>query len=108
MVLKMTRGGGGGWSSRARAQQWPRFSKLGLKGLSDYISNEIAVEASRWEASGLKKGYSQEISTVLKERELDNSSKPNRIRAKGSPSEKTTAVKKELLTLFPGSVAEES
>jgi hypothetical protein len=32
---------------RAVAQRRPRFSKLGLKGLSDYYSNEIAVEAAR-------------------------------------------------------------
>jgi hypothetical protein len=41
----------GGWSGRAIAQ--PRVSKPGLKGLSDYHSNEIAVEAARWEARGL-------------------------------------------------------
>jgi hypothetical protein len=29
---------------------------LGLKGLSDYHSNETAVEAARWEASGPNKG----------------------------------------------------
>jgi hypothetical protein len=34
-----------GWSSRAVAQQRPWVSKLGLKGLSDYHSNETAVEA---------------------------------------------------------------
>ncbi len=33
----------------------PRVSKLGLKGLSDYHSNEMAVEAARWEASGPNK-----------------------------------------------------
>ncbi len=36
---------------------------------------------------------------LLKMRERDNSSKPNRIRAKGSPPEKNTTSKKELLTL---------
>jgi hypothetical protein len=45
MVLKMIRGGGG-WSGRAVAQQRPRVSKLGLKGPSDYYSNERAVEAA--------------------------------------------------------------
>jgi hypothetical protein len=48
--------GGGGWSGRAVAQLRPRVSKLELKGLSDYHSNETAVEAARWEASGLNKG----------------------------------------------------
>jgi hypothetical protein len=46
--------------------------------------------------------YCTVISTLtgflLKTRELDNSSKPNRTRAKGSPPEKNTASKKELLT----------
>ncbi len=41
------------WSGRAAAQRRPRVSKLGLKGLSDYHSNEIAVEAARREARGL-------------------------------------------------------
>jgi hypothetical protein len=44
--------GGGGWSGRAAAQRRPRVSKLGLKGLSDYHSIEIAVEAARREARG--------------------------------------------------------
>jgi hypothetical protein len=38
-------------SSSSVAQQRPRVSKLGLKGLSDYCSSEIAVEAARWGAS---------------------------------------------------------
>jgi hypothetical protein len=42
---------------------------------------------------------------LLKKRELDNSFKPNRTRAKGSPPEKNTTSKKELLTLTPGNVA---
>jgi hypothetical protein len=50
MVLEMIRWGGR--SGRAAAQQRPRVSKLGLKGLSDYHSNEIAVEAARQEARG--------------------------------------------------------
>jgi hypothetical protein len=49
---------------------------------------------------GQTKGYSHETST--QKRELDNSSKPNRIRANGSPPEKATMDKKELLTLAPG------
>ncbi len=53
MVLEMIRWGG--WSGRAIDQQRPRISKLGLKGLSYYHSNEKAVEAARQEASGLNK-----------------------------------------------------
>jgi hypothetical protein len=45
---------------------------------------------------------------LLKKRELDNSSKPNQTRTKGSPPEKNTTNKKELLTLTPGNVAEGS
>jgi hypothetical protein len=48
--------GGGGWSGRAIARRWPRVSNLGLKGLSDYHSNETAVEAARREASGPNNG----------------------------------------------------
>jgi hypothetical protein len=47
--------GGGSGSGRAVAQQRPRVSKLGLKGLSDYHSNETAVMAAKQEASGLNK-----------------------------------------------------
>jgi hypothetical protein len=50
--------GRGGWSVKAVAERRPRVSKLGLKGLSDYYSNEKAVEAARRKASGPnKKGY---------------------------------------------------
>jgi hypothetical protein len=45
---------------------------------------------------------------LLKQRELENSSKPNQIRAKGSPPEKYTTSKKDLLTLSPGNFAEGS
>jgi hypothetical protein len=45
------RSGGEGWSGRAVAQRRPRVSKLGLKGLSNYYSNEIAVRAARGGAS---------------------------------------------------------
>ncbi len=40
-------------------------------------------------------------------RELGNSSKPSRTRAKGSPPEKNTTSKKELLTLTPGNMQKE-
>jgi hypothetical protein len=68
--------GGVGWSGRAVAQQMPRVSKLGLSGLSDYYSNEIEVKAARRGARGPKKGATP-TEYLLKERELDNSSKPN-------------------------------
>ncbi len=42
----------------------------------------------------------------LKKRELDNSSKPNQTRAKGSLPEKNTTSNKVLLPLTPGIVAE--
>jgi hypothetical protein len=45
---------------------------------------------------------------LLKEKELENSPKPNRTRAKGSPPEKNTTSKKELLTVSLGNVAEGS
>jgi hypothetical protein len=43
---------------------------------------------------------------LLKERELDNSSKPNRIRTKDGLPEKIPLIKKELFTLSPVDVAE--
>ncbi len=52
----LRRSGRGGWSDRAIVQRRSKVSKLGLKGLSDYHSNETAVEAARWEAGGLNKG----------------------------------------------------
>ncbi len=56
--------GGGGWSGKVIAQRRPRVSKLGLKGLSDYPSNEIALKPARQGASGPnKKDYSHGIST---------------------------------------------
>jgi hypothetical protein len=45
---------------------------------------------------------------LLKEKELDNSSKPNQTRAKGCLPEKNTTSKKELLALSPGEVTEGS
>jgi hypothetical protein len=50
MVLEMIRGGG--WFGKAIAQRRPRVSKLGLKGLSNYHSNEIAVEVGRTKRAG--------------------------------------------------------
>jgi hypothetical protein len=45
---------------------------------------------------------------IYSKRELDNSSKSNQTRAKGSLPEKNTTSKKELLTLALGKVAEGS
>ncbi len=87
----------GGWSSRAVAQQRLRVSKPGLKGPSYFDSSEIAVEAARLGAKWPNKKRAT-LTVYLFKRELDNSSKLNRIRAKGSPLEKNTTIKKELLT----------
>ncbi len=79
--------------------------KTRVKVTVDYNFNEIAVEAASWGASGpSKKGYSH--GNLLKKRELDNSSKRNQTRAKGSLPENNTTDKKEQLTLTPGNVAE--
>jgi hypothetical protein len=43
---------------------------------------------------------------LLKERDLDNSSKLNQVRAKGIQPVENTVIKKELLTIYPGSVAD--
>jgi hypothetical protein len=104
MVLEMIRGGG--WSSRAILQPRPRVSKLGLKRLSDYYSSEIAVEAARLEASRPNKRATL-TECFLKEKALDNSSKPNPTRAKGSLPEKIPLLKKSYsLYISLGNVAE--
>jgi hypothetical protein len=73
-----------------------------LKGLSDYHSDETAVEAARRGSCGPnKKGYSHKTST--QKRELTSALSLTEQRAKGSPPEKnTTDKKKELLTLACG------
>ncbi len=101
----LRRSGGGGWSCRPVAQRRPTVSKIGLKGLSNYHSNETVVEAARWGASGLNKRATL-TEYLLKKREPDNSSKPNWTRAKGSLPEKNTTSKNELLILTPGNVAD--
>jgi hypothetical protein len=67
----------------------------------------MAVEVARQKASGpnIRATFTKYL---LTERELDNSSKPNQTRAKGSPPEKNTTSKKELLNLSLGNVAEGS
>ncbi len=52
------------------------MSKLGLRGLSKYNLNEIAIESARGKASGLNKRATL-TEYLLKKRELDNSSKLN-------------------------------
>jgi hypothetical protein len=52
----------------------------------------MEVEAARREATGLNKRATLP-KYLCKERELDNSSKANRTRAKGSPPEKTPLIK---------------
>ncbi len=92
-----------GEAGLAVTQRRPRVSKLRLKGLFDYHSSEVVVEAARRRrACGPNKGATL-TEYLLKKRELDNSSKP---RAKGSPSEKNTTSQKELLTLIPGNIAD--
>ncbi len=102
----LSRGSGeGGCSGRTIAQRRPRVSKLGLKGLSFYHSNETAVEAARWEpAGGIKRATLTEC--LFKKRELDNSWKPNQTKAQGNPPEKNNTDKKDLLTLTLSNVAE--
>ncbi len=60
-------------SGRAAAQRRPRVSKLGLKGLSDYLSNETAVEAARQGAHGRNKRATL-TTCLLKKGELEISS----------------------------------
>jgi hypothetical protein len=78
--------GRGGWSGRAIAQRRPRVSKLGLKGLSDYHSNETALEAARQGASEPNKGL---LSWHVSQKgELKSSSWLNKKKAKGNLPEK--------------------
>jgi hypothetical protein len=96
MVLKMIRGGG--WSGRAVTQQRPRVSKLGIKGLSDYHSNEIAVKAARQEANEPnEKGYLHGIKI-----ELDNSSTVSLTEQgqKDSPPEKNTTIERATYSIY--------
>jgi hypothetical protein len=70
----LSRSGGGGWSGRAVAQRRPRVSKLGLKGLFDYHSNETVIEAAKQGASGpnIRPNLTK---CLLKKGELENGSK---------------------------------
>ncbi len=99
------RSGGGGWSCRALAQQRLRFSKVGLKRLSDYHFNQTVVESARWGASVLNKRDTL-TEYLLKKESRTTALSLTRHRAKGSLPEKNTTVKKELLTLTLGNVAD--
>ncbi len=84
---------GGGWSGRVIVERRPRVSKLGLKGLSGYYSNEIAVAAARWEASRPNKRATL-MEFLLKMRELDHSSKSNCTGQKAGRQRKIPLVRK--------------
>jgi hypothetical protein len=100
MVLKMIRQGG--WSGGAIAQRRPRVPKLGLKGPSDYHSNEIAVKAARWRGQRAKlKGYSHRESS-------QGQSWTTALDLTKLGQKAATANKKELLTLSWGEGEEES
>jgi hypothetical protein len=75
-------------SGRAVAQRRPRISKLGLKRLTNYHSNEIAVEA----ASGPIKGLLSQ--NIYSKGELDNTFKPNRIMGKRQPAREIPRIKR--------------
>jgi hypothetical protein len=94
--------GRGGWSSRVVAQQRPRVSKLGQKGLSDYHSNEIAATAARWGGGQRAKLQDYSHREIYLRGELDNRSKPNRTRTKRSPPEKHFTAKRKSYSLFLG------
>ncbi len=92
--------GEGGWSSRPVSQRRPRVSKLGLKGLTDYHSNETAVEAARWGPVGRIKGL-----LSLHYSKKDSYKTALSLTEKGQKAARqmksTTDIKEELLTLTP-------
>jgi hypothetical protein len=95
MVLEMIRWEG--WSDRAIAQWRLKVSKLGLKGPSNPMRQHF-LRPDRGPMGQIKGLLSRNIYSRI---ELDNSSKPNRIGQKAA-RQKTTAIKKELLTPSPG------
>jgi hypothetical protein len=103
MLLKTIRWGG--CSSRAVAQLRLRVSKLGLNGLSDYHSNQTAVKAARLGPSGPKKRTTL-TECLLKRQSWTIALSLIEQRAKGSPPEKNTTSKKNVLILAPGNVAD--
>jgi hypothetical protein len=85
MVLEMIRRGRLVRSSHSSAEA--KVSKPRLKWLSDYYSNEIAAgQPDGRSVCWIKRATLTEY--LLKKRELDNSSKLNWTRTKGSPLEK--------------------
>ncbi len=79
------RSGGGGWYGRAIARWRPRVSKLGLKGLSDYHSNEMAVvAAARQKGSGPNKRTT--LTKHLLKSERWTTALHNRIKSKRQPT----------------------
>ncbi len=93
-----------GWSGRAITQRRPRVSKLGLKGLSDYHSNETAVEAARRGANGPNKRATL-TTCFTQKRELENKRAEKGQKA-ARQMKSTMTEKKEFLTLTPGDDAD--
>ncbi len=89
------RSGGGGWSGRALAHRRPRVSKLRLKGLSDYHSNEPAVEAAILGPCGLKKGYSHNMFT--QKRRAEKTALSLTERTKGDPPDERATDEVEII-----------
>jgi hypothetical protein len=87
MVLEMNRRGRLVQKRQSSVEARSLKTTVGLKGLSNYRSNETAVEAARQGALGRVK-MATLMEYLLKKRELDNSSKPNQTSAKGSTPEK--------------------
>jgi hypothetical protein len=78
----------------------PRVSKLGLKGLSDYHSNEMAVEAARRETSGPNKRAT--LTKHLFKRESWATAYQNKGQKAARQRKNTTVKKQELLPLTAG------
>ncbi len=97
MVLEMIRWGG--WPSRAIAQQRPRKSQN--QGYRDRLTTTPTRQQSRQPDGGPMGCVKGLLSQGIYSRgELDNSSKPNRTRAKGSQPEKHFADKIKNFSLF--------
>jgi hypothetical protein len=74
---------------------------LGLKEPFDYYFNEMAVEAARREASGLTRNNNSKRESWITALSLTE-------QGQRLPTRGNTAIKKEVLTLSPGNVAEGS
>jgi hypothetical protein len=106
MVLEMIRRGRLVWKSRSSAEA--KSLKIRVKGTVwlpwQWDRSRGSQTARRGDSRPNKRATLTEY--LLKNIELDNSSKPNWTRTKGSPPEKNTTSKKELLTLTLGNIAE--